>query len=63
MKTLIIDIIFTILMLMCLIMMAISSEWLIFSLSFVVFTMDILNIISDYKKWKEKNKNEPNHTL
>ena len=58
MKTLIIDIIFTILMLMCLIMMAISGEWLIFSLSFVVFIMDILNIISDYKKWKEKNKNE-----
>ena len=63
MKTLIIDIIFTILMLMCSIMSAISGEWLLFSLSFTMFIMDIIDMILDYKKWKEKNKNEPNHTL
>lgn len=63
MKTLIIDIIFTILMLMCSIMSAISGEWLLFSLSFTMFIMDIIDMILDYKKWKEKNKNESNHTL
>ena len=63
MKLLIIDIIFIILMLMCSIMTAISGEWLMFSLSFTVLIIDIIDMILDYKKWKEKNKNEPNHTL
>ena len=63
MKTLIIDIIFATLMLMCSIMSAISGEWLMFSLSFTMFITDILDTILDYKKWKEKNKNESNHTL
>ena len=64
MKTLIIDIIFTMLMLLiCSIMLAIHGEWLMFSLSFTMFIFDIVDIILDYKKWKEKNKNEPNHTL
>lgn len=63
MKLIIIDIIFIILMLMCSIMSAIEGEWLMFSLSFTMFIMDIINVIVDYKKWKEKNKNESNHTL
>ena len=63
MKLLIIDIIFTILMLICSIMSAISGEWLMFSLSFTMFIMDIIDMILDYKKWKEKNKNESNYTL
>lgn len=63
MKTLIIDIIFATLMLMCSIMSAISGEWLMFSLSFTVFIIDIFDMILDYKKWKEKNKNESNHSL
>lgn len=63
MKTLILDIIFVMLMLMCSIMSAISGEWLMFSLSFTVFIIDIFDMILDYKKWKEKNKNESNHSL
>lgn len=63
MKTLIIDIIFATLMLMCSIMSAISGEWLMFSLSFTVFIIDIFDMILDYKKWKEKTKNESNHSL
>ena len=63
MKTLIIDIIFTILMLMCSIISVIRGEWLMFSLSFTMFIFDIIDGIVDYKKWKEKNKNEPNHSL
>lgn len=63
MKLIIIDIIFIILMLMCSIMTAISGEWLMFSLSFTVLIIDIIDMILDYKKWKEKNKNESNHTL
>lgn len=63
MKLLIIDIIFIILMLMCSIMTAISGEWIMFSLSFTVLIIDIIDMILDYKKWKEKNKNESNHTL
>lgn len=63
MKLLIIDIIFIILMLMCSIMTAISGEWLLFSLSLAMFIFDIIDVISDYKKWKEKKKNESNHSL
>lgn len=63
MKTLIIDIIFATLMLMCSILSAISGEWLMFSLSFTVFIIDIIDGIIDYKKWKEKTKNESNHSL
>lgn len=63
MKTLIIDIIFTMLMLICLLMSAIEEEWLLFSLPFTVFIIYIFDMILDYKKWKEKNKNDSNHTL
>lgn len=63
MKTLIIDIIFTMLMLICLLMSAIEEEWLLFSLAFTVFIIYIFDMILDYKKWKEKNKNDSNHTL
>jgi hypothetical protein len=44
-------------------MSAIEGEWLLFSLSFTTFIFDIIDVISDYKKWKEKIKNEPNYTL